>query len=578
MSLRKLFLFSMVAALCLGRPAFSQDAASAKNIIAQPKAKLHEVPIAGGRTAQVIEGKTPAIKVTDADGKEMASIPLETNPGRFVYSESANTLFVVQSGKKGEDFISAVNLTTNQVDKNIKVGWNIISNLVVSKSANMLYVVHEEENGENFVSAVDLATNSVDKQIKVGTGVKVKLDILNGGRRLFCYTGGKETGGIKSLNTSYFKPPFEPITSVIDTASNELIATYNWFDNLRDDAQLKNARSFLSKRLFLQNPLAYGEYNGGALIINWDFDVLFLDHINLRRILIYSGQSSTPVMAIDPGGRIIGSTLSKDGKAFIMAIEGDKKTFGTLAVVDLENGKVVHHALDYDPKRLLRRGSKQEIWVFGAEEMLSVSEKGEIGKRRIPLNKTREKGDNSKNKVSDFQDAVFGEMIDIGDDHAAIMFSNLHKVALIDLKKLQVDAIIPTMDMTQKVLMQTATVVGGVAGSVFYGGGEQLLFEISEFSKPKLADNKFIAARSDGLFLYTLDTYGDKVTVIDVQAAKMIKRISVNECITKIQVSPDGNHLVCTGTVSETDAYNKHLNYSGPVTQQINLETNELEK
>ena len=101
MSLRKLILFSMVAVFCLDRSAFSQ---------------VNGVEIAGGETAQVFGGKEPVVKVIDVEGKEVASIPIEKDPGKFIYSKSANTLYVVHDEKKGEHFISAVNLTTNRVD------------------------------------------------------------------------------------------------------------------------------------------------------------------------------------------------------------------------------------------------------------------------------------------------------------------------------------------------------------------------------------------------------------------------------------------------------------------------------
>jgi DNA-binding beta-propeller fold protein YncE len=40
------------------------------------------------------------VKVTDAEGTELASIPIGTGPGQFIYSKSANTLYVVRGEKK----------------------------------------------------------------------------------------------------------------------------------------------------------------------------------------------------------------------------------------------------------------------------------------------------------------------------------------------------------------------------------------------------------------------------------------------------------------------------------------------
>jgi DNA-binding beta-propeller fold protein YncE len=487
MSLRKLFLLSMVAALCLGRPAFSQ---------------MNKVKIAGGGTAEVIQGKSPAVQVTDAEGKILASIPIEKDPGKFIYSEFANTL----------------------------------------------YVVHDEKKGEHFISAVNLTTNLVDKKIKVGAGVNISLNMMNGGRRLFCYTGGKESNVWASGDAlRRYRPPFEPSTSVIDTASNDLITTYNWFDGLRKSVKIEGNRQIFFLPLYSDEETS---------IVELHFNYAPLNNQAFSAFVIYSGHSSSPVIAIDPGGRIIGSMLSKDNKFLIAIVKGDKNTHGTLAVVDFENRKVVHHAMTEDPKTLLRLGSNQELWTFGSKEMCSVSETGELCERRIPLNKTRVKEESGKNETSDFQDAILGETIALGDDRVAIMISNKHKVALIDMKKLQVDAIIPTMSTGEKFGIEASRIATAVVLTAATGGTVM-------FTPNLTLSNQILVARPDAQFLYTLDLDDHKVTVIDVQTAKVVRHISVNESVIKIQVSPDGKFLVCTGKKTR---------------QNINLETYDFEE
>jgi len=276
--------------------------------------------------------------------------------------------------------------------------------------------------------------------------------------------------------------------------------------------------------------------------------------------------------------RMVGSTLSKDEKLFFAAVAGDNETAGSLVVVDLEKGTAVHHALSENPTRLLRLGSKQEPWVFGGEEMRAVSETGELGDRRILLNKPSKPEEGGKSGASAFRDGFPGETLSLGEDHAAILIyfsrvgfshergGSLHKVALIDLKKLQVDAIIPTMSTGEKIRI----VAGRELLSLAYYG-ESLSMPLGwewTFS------NESLAARPDGRFLYALDLDGHKVTVIDVQMAKLVTRIAVNDYITKIEVSSDGKHLICSGTVPHDY---QHPDDSGPVTQTINLETNKLE-
>jgi YVTN family beta-propeller protein len=290
----------------------------------------------------------------------------------------------------------------------------------------------------------------------------------------------------------------------------------------------------------------------------------------------------------DPGGRLVGSTLSKDEKLFFAAVAKDNKTDGSLVVVDLEKGTIVHHALTGSPTRLLRLGSKQEPWVFSSEEMRSISETGELGERRISLNKPSKPEEGGESIASAFLDSLPGQIISLGEDHVAILIYNMdsgsrHKVALIDLKKLQVDAIIPTMSAGEKARIRTGRIIQrevfGAGGSINPRTGD----DWGIWSDPAFIwnwtflSNEMLTARPDGRFLYALDLDGHKVTVIDVQTATVVRRISVNEYITKIEVSSNGKQLICSGTVSQQYADFMNLNFSGPVRQTINLETNNLE-
>jgi YVTN family beta-propeller protein len=78
---------------------------------------------------------------------------------------------------------------------------------------------------------------------------------------------------------------------------------------------------------------------------------------------------------------------------------------------------------------------------------------------------------------------------------------------------------------------------------------------------PNLIRNESLAARPDGRFLFALDLESHEVTVVDVQTETVVRRISVNKSVTKLQVSSDSKHLICFG---------KKI-------QQISLESNSLE-
>jgi DNA-binding beta-propeller fold protein YncE len=300
MNFRKVLLFAIAPLLCLGRPAFPQ---------------INGVEVGAGATAQVFGGKSPSVQVTDAEGKMLASIPIEKGPGRFIYSESANTL----------------------------------------------YVVHNEKRAEHFISAVNLTTQRVDKQIKVGTGVAVDVFLSPGGHRLFCYTASKRMpktamGMLPDYyDTNNLKPPFEPVVSVIDTASNNLIATYTWLDGFLAGLPPKH------NHWAFKNQFLAASDRGEFIVISEAYW-----HKPIRKqFVVFSGQSPHPAFMIDTTGRMVGSMLSLDEKLLFVADEGDKNTAGSVIVVDLEKGTAVQRPLTDHPTRLFRLGSKQEPWILG---------------------------------------------------------------------------------------------------------------------------------------------------------------------------------------------------------------------
>jgi hypothetical protein len=485
MTLRKLFLFSIVAVLCLSRPAFSQVFG------------YDPIEVGGGATARVIKGKSHSaqVEVKDAEGSTLESIPVEAFPSIWIYSKSANTLYLVHEDKQSGVLISPVNLTTQHVGKDINIG-------------GRLFIL-----GQQLVMSSD-------------------------GSRLFFDSPGRK------------KPHIDPMIYAFDTASNQVVATYksDWF---RDLSAHRPKHSYISKHF-----VSDGE--GGHLIA-------ISEAIDPRRpqpvkcwLTVLSANSSHPPVTVDPGGPVVASMFSKDGKLLFAAIEGGKRTEGSLAVVDLDKGTSVNHALRDHPRRLFRLGSKQEPWVLGNEEMRSISETGELGDRRIRLNKPVKSGESGETGASAFLDGFPGETVSLGDEHAAIQITNKHggsrhKVALVDMKKLQVDAIIPTMSAGEIAGIRIGRWAGAYAMSMATGG--ILIFT------PNLIRNESLAARPDGRFLFALDLEGHVITAVDVQTATVVRRIRVNPTITRIEVSSDGKHLFCLG--------NKP--------QQINLETNNLE-
>jgi hypothetical protein len=471
MSLRKLFLFLIVTMLGLGVPALAQEDHSQE----------HRIKVGGGATAEVFDGKSASVQVTNAEGKILRMIPLEYQPGTFIYSQPVNTLYVAHSDKKSENYLSAVNLTTSQVDK----------------------------------------------EIKIGDGPVVDLFVSNGGHRIFSYTAGSA-----SLYGYSYKPPFEPAVTAIDTATNKVVATYNLYDSFRDLLKGKTQVEIRLNRFEVNDR--------GVLAIRLQAFWIKQNKVLAERLWVFSDRSAQAASMIDPGGQVMAATLSKDKRYLITAIDGDTKG-SSLLVIDLADGSSVPHPLKSHPVSLNRFGRQQELWVLSGEEMRAISETGEPGERRIALT-----------------EGIPDETISLGDDHAAIELDNgnggsLHKVALVDLKKMQLQAVLPTAS-------SNAT-VGGKAGRYIVAFGLSLATGGTVAAMPESGAGNTMAARPDGRILYALDPENHEVTIIDVQTSAVVKRVQVNATITKVQLAPDGKHLLCAGDKS----------------QQINLETNTLE-
>jgi hypothetical protein len=383
----------------------------------------------------------------------------------------------------------------------------------------------------------------------------VELLVSSDGRRLFAYTAVKVLvnggtffydEGVPFYNKNRcLLPPHDPKITAIDTSSNEVVANYDWFDSFTADS---------GKNVTFANQLLAADHQGKLVI--WS-ETFWRKELS-EKLVVFSGGSSKPVFMADTLGYVAAAMFSQDEKLLFVAIRGDKKTDGSLAVLNLEKGTIVNHALTDHPTRLFRLGSKREPWILGNEEMQALSETGVPTGRRIPLNKPVKSGESGETGVSAFLDGFPGETISLGDDCAAIQIVNKrggsrHKVALIDLKKLQVDAIVRTMSAGEVNGIRIGRFAAAYALSMATAG--TIIFT------PDFIRNESLAARPDGQLLFALDLEEHAITVVDVRTDSVVKRIPVNNTVVKLQVSTDGMHLICFGKK----------------TQQINLKTNNLE-
>jgi DNA-binding beta-propeller fold protein YncE len=476
---------------------------------------------AGAALAQTVsvEDKPRVAVVKDAAGKVVATIPFDLKNGPqkadpiFAYSPSANTFYVLNAMNKSDDRI---------------------------------------------ITAVNMTTEKVDRVIEVGAGRVVGLLMSPDGTRLFCYTASRP-GTKYTLQMGVFdtprdlKPPFEPAVSVIDTSSNQVIAKYDWFSGVV---------SSMPKAKFFTTQFVTSTDDGKHLILMNKGESGLGKSLWLQ-YAVFSGQSPNPTLIANPAGLISASLLSQDQTLFLAAVEPPKQPTGMLDVLDLEKSTASGEKLPIYPTNLIRLGADRGIWVIGSQEMFRISETGVIGDRAILLNKPRKSEEGDTDSASAFLNGYPGETISLGEDHAAILINNqygasLHRVALLDLKQFQVDSIIATMSSGEIAKIRTGrfltamaidAAIGAAVGAGAGATGTPLLdVPYVPGVMPNMAlANEALAARPDGHFLYALDTDIHRVTVIDVQNPASVTRIPVDNSIVRLQVSADGKDLLCVG-------------------------------
>jgi len=498
----------------------------------------------------VIQQKPPALRhgypatllVLDDAGKTVTSIPLGSEPGdqQFAFSPFSHTLY-----------------SLNLPDK--------------AKSADRV------------LSAIDPATGRVVRQITVGAGREVTLFASKDGRRLFCYTylgPGYFVGprGVSRVSES----PLRPKITVIDTALNEVIVTY----------ELRGAFLATKGGKFKSQFLATGD--GERLIAMCSgFDLH--DKLKGRQIEVFSGKSPNPAFVTDPQGHVASWLVTEDGRFLITSVEGSKKSppflslvnletgaerkpelTGTLRmmipsqdarslfvaadkdksgptaldVVDLATGKVSERPLIDLPARFVRLGPQGGLWVVNSLEMRPLSETGELGQQSISLNKPRKKEEQDTEAETAFLNGYPGEVVSLGEDRAAMMIltrkgETNHRVALLDLKKLQVDSIVRTMSTGEAGRIRTEHYMSALELSFLPGALGNAAFAGAMLSGG--FNNEMLVAGPDGKFIYALDTDSHEVTIVDVQAGTVLNRLPVDHSIVRLQLTGDSKHLLCLG-------------------------------
>jgi len=563
--------------------------------------------------------KPPSVVFKDAAGTVVTSIPLDTKRRvplvEMKVSVSSNMAYVLTGSgmskpKSRERSLSAVNLATQRVDRVISIGEGNEVELQMSPDGRRLFSqtlrnvdggkdgslafehIQKPDGAGSVITVVDTGSNqtigsydllnnpgeALPKAKFVETFFSVTAD---GGRILAKVNGFDHQHGrllpttvptwvrllvfsTESPNSVFVFDPGAPIVSYRFSQDGQFLFVAAEDKVRRSEVvDIVNLEKGTTLNRVLDNPPTRRERLGAFLEgaapsgMELEHGIWVFTRAGLRFISEAGELGQEIALPVEDN---VTARLSLDGAFFFVTIPGKDQHSGVLHVVDLKKGASSNHPLADVPTKLIRLGATKGLWIVGSREMRSVSEAGELGERPILLNKPRKTEEGDTESADVFLDGYPGETITMGEDHAAILIAkknggSLHRVALIDLKKLQVDSIVTTMSKGEQSkifagrLLETlaiAAVAGAAGGAIGAYGGipPPNLFNIP---LPQGLANEFLAARPDGRSLYVLDTDIHKVSVIDIQSATVLGRIPVNDLVTTIQVAQDGKHLLCAG-------------------------------
>jgi len=475
-----------------------------------------------------------------------------------------------------------------------------------SKSSHMLYVSFMRTRSRskshivsysNSLAVIDPATGHRDRTIEVGQGGRVKLVMSKDGSRLFCYTD-QET-------YDRHGPRIAPAVTVIDTASNQVLETNNALGNLGLLLPKRFGDFFVNllvntegTRMVAVSQVIQNKPNKPPKLITGRISAFKVPsskasfETDLRGVLRSAALTddgrfliletgggkknpiSLEIVNLDNGtvkkpeltGNFRTTMTSLDSRSLFVAVDKGKKGPTVLDIVDNESGGVTERPLIDRPSKLIRLGSQKAMWVINSKEVRLVSETGELGQKPILLNKPRKKEALDENAESVFLNGYPGETISLGEDHAAMLIDgsngSTHRLAVLDLKQLQVDSIVRTMTSgeaakitTRRILIFAALTAAEAAMGAGMGAAAgmnqmQTLNMINSMPMVPLNlrfTNQLLAARPDGKYLYALDMDSHEVTVVDVHAGTALKRIPVDHSVAALQLSANSSHLLCLG-------------------------------
>jgi hypothetical protein len=553
--------------------------------------------------AQTIETqrKPPSVVFKDAAGTVVTSIPLDTKLRvpivEMKVSVSSNMAYVLTGSGKSkpksrERSLSAVNLATQRVERVISIGQGNEVELQMSPDGRRLFshtlknvyegngrlaIEHfqKRDGSGSVITAIDTSSNQVigsyDLLNNPGAAlpkfrfIETFFSVTADGERILAKVDGFEgrivrTGSpswvrllvfsTKSPNGVLMLDPGAPLVSYRFSQDGQFLFVAAEDKARHSEAvEIVNLEKGTTLNRVLDNPPTRRERLGAFLEgaapsgMESTHGMWVFTRGGLRFLSEAREMGQEIALPLEDN---VAAALSLDSSLFFLTVQGSDQHSGVLHVVDLKKGTSSTHPMTDVPRKLIRLGAANGLWIVGSREMRSVSEAGELGEQPILLNKPRKTAEGDTDSADVFLDGYPGETITVGEDHAAILIAkkkggSLHRVALINLKKLQVDSIVTTMSKAEQSKIVTGRWLETMA-VVALGGAMR-----GALALPQGLTNEFLAARPDRTTLYVLDTDIHKVSVIDIQSATVLGRIPVSNSVTTIQVAQDGKHLLCAG-------------------------------
>lgn len=430
---------------------------------------------------------------------------------------------------------------------------------IIGSRGRFLYVLHEQGGFSKVfagvqkplkaarLSIVDLENRRVDRVVHIGTGVN-GMQLSRDGRTLFCFADGNNW---KWRNE--WKPRDSANITTIDTASQKLTNIYRIntpASNLvmtRDGSRLFAFSAGYGRRHLVQNLIG-------------------------EQMTVFERAQEHPLAYVDLQSHLLSIRFSADQKLlFLLGESRDAKgkavhEGGTLDVVDVETGKILHaYTVGKDPQQLVRSAHQPGWWIVGKEKIQFISDRGVLNTEQIFLDG---EGPSGGAKLNGYP----GEALLLSGSKMAIAIAKANgrparRLALVDLKGQRVVKLVPIGRKAVRARKETtrfALAMGLSVGLGVAGMAAGCPYCTTPYFDPwsLLSGSSGLARSEDGNYFYALDAASNDVTVMKSADGVVAGHIRVDSSSSHLWIPKGGRYLFCLGpkkiSVIDTDS-NKQI-------------------